>query len=107
MNEDQFKQVILNLILNAQEAMPGGGSLVVGVRQHDSEIYVSFTDTGMGIPEGNMAKIFDPFFSTKIDGTGLGLAVSYGIVEGHGGRIEVKSDVNRGSTFTVILPASA
>jgi two-component system NtrC family sensor kinase len=106
MNEDQFKQVILNLILNAQEAMPGGGSLVVGVRQHDSEIYVSFTDTGMGIPEGNMAKIFDPFFSTKIDGTGLGLAVSYGIVEGHGGRIEVKSDVNRGSTFTVILPAS-
>jgi two-component system NtrC family sensor kinase len=107
-NEDQFKQVILNLILNAEEAMPpDGGTLVVSVRQHNEEVYVSLTDTGTGIPETNMAKIFDPFFSTKIDGTGLGLAVSYGIVEGHGGRIEVKSEENKGSTFTVILPVAS
>ncbi len=105
MNEDQFKQVILNMILNAQEAMPDGGSLVVGVQQHNSDIYISFTDTGLGIPEGDMPKIFEPFFSTKADGTGLGLAVSYGIVEGHGGRIEVKSEVRKGSTFTIILPS--
>ncbi len=103
-NEDQFKQVILNLVLNAQEAMPDGGTLVVSTRQHDSNVYISFTDTGVGIPEGDLAKIFDPFFSTKVDGTGLGLAVSYGIVEGHGGRIEVNSQVNKGTTFTVILP---
>ncbi len=105
-NEDQFKQVILNLILNAQEAMPDGGKLLVSTRQHDDNVYISFTDTGVGIPESNLAKIFDPFFSTKVDGTGLGLAVSYGIVEGHGGRIEVKSEVNQGTTFTVILPCS-
>ncbi len=104
-NEDQFKQVILNLILNAQEAMPDGGSLLVSVGQHGEEVYISVTDTGVGIPERDMSRIFDPFFSTKVDGTGLGLAVSYGIVEGHGGRIEVKSQEGYGSTFTVKLPA--
>jgi two-component system NtrC family sensor kinase len=104
MNEDQFKQVILNLILNAQEAMPTGGNLSVSVQQLDSEVFVSFADTGAGIPEKDLAKIFDPFFSTKVDGTGLGLAVSYGIIEGHGGRIEVSSKVEQGSTFTVVLP---
>ncbi len=104
MNEDQFKQVILNLILNAQEAMPNGGKLAVNVEQLNNEIYISFKDTGVGIPEKDLPRIFDPFFSTKIDGTGLGLAVSYGIIEGHGGRIEVTSEVDHGSTFTVILP---
>ncbi len=103
-NEDQIKQVILNLTLNAQEAMPYGGTLTVKVEQRDQEVFIAFTDTGQGIPESDMARIFDPFFSTKVDGTGLGLAVSYGIIEGHGGRIEVKSKVNQGSTFTVILP---
>jgi len=107
MNEDQFKQVILNLLLNAQEAMPDGGTLFVSVRQHDDEVYVSLADTGIGIPEKDMAKIFDPFFSTKVDGTGLGLAVSYGLIEGYGGRIEVKSREQHGSTFTIVLPVSA
>ncbi|NPV67174.1 MAG: response regulator [Anaerolineae bacterium] len=104
-NEDQFKQVVLNLLLNAQEAMPAGGTLWVRVEQLESEVLISVTDTGIGIPEHDMPKIFDPFFSTKVDGTGLGLAVSYGIVEGHGGRIEVRSRENHGSTFTVRLPA--
>ncbi|GAB4527529.1 MAG: hypothetical protein Kow0063_02920 [Anaerolineae bacterium] len=103
-NEDQIKQVILNLTLNAQEAMPHGGTLTVQVEQRGQEVFISFADTGLGIPESDMARIFDPFFSTKVDGTGLGLAVSYGIIEGHGGRIEVKSKLNQGSTFTVILP---
>jgi len=107
MNEDQFKQVILNLLLNAQEAMPDGGTLFVSVGQHDDEVYVSLADTGIGIPEKDMAKIFDPFFSTKVDGTGLGLAVSYGLIEGYGGRIEVKSREQHGSTFTIVLPVSA
>ena len=106
-NEDQFKQVILNLILNAQEAMPDGGTLVVSTQQHNNEVFISLTDTGVGIPEGDIAKIFDPFFSTKIEGTGLGLAVSYGIIEGHGGRIEVKSEINKGTTFTVVLPCNS
>lgn len=107
MNEDQFKQVVLNLVLNATEAMPDGGSLAVSVVEEADEIHVVFQDTGMGIPENNLPKIFDPFFSTKIDGTGLGLAVSYGIIEGHGGRIDVKSRVDKGSTFTVVLPGYA
>ncbi len=104
MNEDQFKQVVLNLILNAQEAMPEGGELVVRVWEKDDEIHITFHDTGMGIPEEHLSRIFDPFFSTKTDGTGLGLAVSYGIIEGHGGRVEVSSTVDQGSVFTVILP---
>lgn len=107
LNEDQFKQVVLNLILNAQEAMPNGGSLTVSVAQHGaSEVAITFTDTGEGISEANLPRIFDPFFSTKLDGTGLGLAVSYGIVEGHGGRIEVESRENQGAKFTVILPTA-
>lgn len=104
MNEDQFKQVVLNLVLNAQEAMPEGGKLTVSVWEQGDEIHMAFQDTGMGIPEPHLSKIFDPFFSTKTDGTGLGLAVSYGIIEGHGGQIEVQSKVDEGSTFTVILP---
>lgn len=107
MNEDQFKQVILNLVLNATEAMPDGGELSVTVQENENEVHVSFQDTGMGIPDANLAKIFDPFFSTKIDGTGLGLAVSYGIIEGHGGHIDVESRVDRGSVFTVVLPGNA
>ncbi|MBN1966272.1 MAG: response regulator [Anaerolineae bacterium] len=103
-SEDQFKQVILNLILNAQEAMPYGGTLTVRVFEEGQYIHIAFIDTGIGIPEENLNRIFDPFFSTKVDGTGLGLAITYGIVEGHSGRIEVESKVGSGTAFTVILP---
>ena len=103
-NEDQLKQVILNLILNAQQAMPGGGRLTIAVSQQGEEMHIQFTDTGVGISESDLGRIFDPFFSTKPDGSGLGLSVSYGIIEGHGGRIEVSSTVGQGTTFVVILP---
>ncbi len=103
-NEDQLKQVILNLILNAQQAMPGGGQLTIAVSQQGGEIHIRFTDTGVGISESDLGRIFDPFFSTKPDGSGLGLSVSYGIIEGHGGRIEVSSTIGQGTTFVVILP---
>jgi two-component system NtrC family sensor kinase len=102
----QIQQVLVNIINNAIEAMPEGGTLIIDTRRRDSEVEISITDTGEGIPEENLSKIFDPFFSTKGvgKGTGLGLSVSYGIVERHGGRIEVESEVGVGSTFRVILP---
>lgn len=103
-NEDQFKQVILNLVLNAQEAMPDGGTFYVSVWRKNEEIMLSFADTGVGIAEEDLDKIFDPFFSTKADGTGLGLAVSYGIIEAHGGRIEVESEPGEGARFTIHMP---
>jgi len=103
----QLQQVFLNLIMNAIQAMPGGGKLTVGISNgSEGWVKVSVSDTGVGIPPENMPKLFTPFFTTKGEkGVGLGLAVSYGIVERHGGRIEVQSEVGKGSTFTVFLPA--
>lgn len=109
---DHLKQVFLNIILNALEAMPGGGTLQVRTRTGQTDdgqptVAIAFQDTGVGIPESNLDQIFDPFFSTRPGGTGLGLSVSYDIVARHGGRIEVESQVGQGSMFTVILPAKA
>ena len=105
---DKIKQVFLNLILNAAEAMPDGGSLVIlsKLSENKKNIEIEFTDTGLGIAKENINKLFDPFFTTKTGGTGLGLAVSYGIIEQHKGRIEVKSQEGRGSTFIIKLPIS-
>jgi len=108
MDTDQIKQVFVNIILNAAEAMPQGGTLTIET-ETDSDsrfLKVNFTDTGSGIPEENLSKIFDPFFTTKRSGkgTGLGLSVSYGIIQRHNGFLEVKSQIGRGSTFTVKLP---
>jgi signal transduction histidine kinase len=103
----QLEQVFINLIVNAIQAMPKGGRLTItAVLANDDMISVAIQDTGYGIPPENIIKLFTPFFSTKeaVKGVGLGLAISYGIVERHGGRIEVKSEVNKGSTFTVYLP---
>ena len=103
---DQLKQVFLNIVLNALEAMPDGGELTVktGWEQTRQEVWIAFTDTGEGIPPENLSRIFEPFYTTRLKGTGLGLSISHGIVERHGGRIEVESEVGRGSTFTVWLP---
>ncbi len=103
---DELKQVFLNIILNALDAMPRGGHLAVRTSRSESqdEVCISFTDSGEGIAQENIQRIFEPFFTTKAKGTGLGLAVSYGIVERHGGRIEVRSAVGEGSTFVVCLP---
>ena len=107
---NQLKQVIMNLLVNAQHAIDGAGSITVRTRLIEppggaSMAEFSVTDTGCGIPEENFRRIFDPFFTTKLGlGTGLGLSVSHGIVEAHGGTIEVESKVGLGSTFRVRLP---
>jgi signal transduction histidine kinase len=95
----------MNLALNAQAAMEGGGTLKISARQEGDQIIVEFADTGCGIEPENIDKIFDPFYSTKPNGTGLGLFVSYGIIEGHHGSISVKSKVGQGTTFRLSLPA--
>jgi two-component system NtrC family sensor kinase len=102
----QIQQVFINILLNAIEAMPQGGTLTVSSVVEDEMAAVRFTDTGIGIPEENLPKILDPFFTTKEQGrgTGLGLSVSYGIIERHRGKLEVKSRVGKGTTFTVKLP---
>jgi signal transduction histidine kinase len=105
--EDQLKQVFLNLLTNAEEAIVGGkGTITVRTECRDGYVAVQFQDTGHGIAAEDQPKIFEPFFSTKsaVKGTGLGLAVSYGIVTRHGGTIEVESSSGIGSTFTVFLP---
>ncbi|MGQ9632422.1 MAG: sensor histidine kinase [bacterium] len=103
----QLKQVFMNIITNANQAMPDGGHLWIRTRTENNQVMIEFEDTGCGIPEENLTKIFDPFFTTKGvgKGTGLGLSVSYGIIQRHHGRIEVESEVGKGSKFTVVLPA--
>ncbi len=111
-SEDQLQQVLMNLVSNAAEAMDGtdGGTLTVETRQMaaDKKIMISVKDTGTGIPEENIRKLFEPFFTTKKKGkgVGLGLSVAYGIIQEHGGIIQVKSAVGEGTTFHVFLPLS-
>jgi PAS domain S-box-containing protein len=100
----QIKQVLLNLITNATRAMPDGGILRIHTTRVEDEVAVSIADTGTGIPSEIIEQIFDPFFTTNPEGTGLGLSVSLGIVQQHGGRIEVESKPRQGSCFTVWLP---
>jgi len=102
---DQLIQVFGNIILNGFQAMPDGGKLVVKTKAPGQGwISVSFTDTGMGISEENLDKLFEPLFTTKPKGVGLGLAITLTLVEGHGGDVLVRSKVDKGSTFTVRLP---
>lgn len=106
---DQMKQVLLNLALNACEAMPDGGTLTLAAHMAQSPREVTFrvSDTGVGIPKENMSRLFTPFFTTKQigKGTGLGLPIAYGIVKLHHGRIEVRSEAMKGTTFTITLPS--
>jgi signal transduction histidine kinase len=104
---DQLGHIFGNIILNGIQAMSEGGRLVVRSEVSSSEwVAVSIADTGVGIPEENLGKLFEPLFTTKAKGVGLGLAVTKTLVEGHGGIIEVKSEEGVGSTFTVRLPMS-
>ena len=106
MDVPRIKQVFLNIINNAVYAMKDGGSLTIRTTLGTSTAHIAFEDTGPGIPAEILARIFDPFFTTKpeVSGTGLGLSVSLGIVQSHGGTIDVKSELGTGTTFTVTLP---
>ncbi len=105
-DEERLRQVFTNLILNGLQAMPEGGRLTVSaaVMEEGRLVSVTVSDNGAGISPEHMEKLFTPFFTTKSRGTGLGLAVSYGIVSDHGGEIKVASQEGQGTTFTVLLP---
>ncbi len=108
-NAAKLQQVFMNLILNARDAMPQGGRLEITTEADDDSILIRFRDTGSGIAPDHLAKIYDPFFTTKQigKGTGLGLAVSYGIIRDHGGDILVESQQGEGTLFQITLPLTA
>lgn len=102
----QFKQVFLNLVLNALQAMEQGGRLTVDVAEEEPWVTIRFSDTGCGIPARDLDRIFNPFFTTRQDGTGLGLAITHRILDKHGGRIAVTSTEGEGTEFTLHLPVT-
>lgn len=104
---NQLRQVVLNLIANARDAMPQGGELIVETRSEGDRVIINVIDNGTGIKEDNLSRIFDTFYTTKdsVKGVGLGLSVCYGFIKDHGGDIKVQSQWGEGTTFTVILPA--
>jgi signal transduction histidine kinase len=104
----QLQQAVVALATNAIDAMPDGGTLTLRAIHSGSRVLVQVKDSGIGIAPENMTKIFDPFFTTKDvgRGTGLGLAVCYGILSDHGGRLDVRSSVGVGTTFTITLPVA-
>jgi signal transduction histidine kinase len=106
--EDQIKQVILNLLNNAEEAVrDDDGKIIIGTQALESSLKIIVKDNGRGIPEDQRQKVFEPFFTTKKDsgGMGLGLAVSYGIIKAHGGRIDVEEGIEgKGTSFIISLP---
>ncbi|HSA97388.1 MAG TPA: ATP-binding protein [Acidobacteriota bacterium] len=103
---ERLQQVFINIILNALDAMPAGGTLGIRLGREDGAAVVRISDTGTGIKPEHLSRIFDPFFTTKGvgKGTGLGLSISYAIIKEHDGRIDVRSEVGRGTTFTITLP---
>lgn len=101
-DQDKLKQVVLNLCKNAFEAMPNGGTLTIRVHRSDEHVYVEIADTGSGIPDG--VNVFEPFITTKKDGTGLGLPIVRQLVDAHGGTLTYRSEVGKGTTFIVALP---
>ena len=107
-DSNQLEQVLLNLALNSMEAMPGGGDLEIRTLARGSRVIIKVSDTGCGIKDEHLDDVFEPFFSTKPvgTGTGLGLSVSYGIIEQHGGNLEVESEEGKGTTMTIILPVA-
>ena len=102
----QINQVFMNLLVNAANAIAQRGTITLRSGREDDQVWISVTDTGIGIPAEQLSKIFDPFFTTKPigQGTGLGLSVSYGIVNKHGGHIHVDSQPGQGTTMTISLP---
>jgi signal transduction histidine kinase len=103
-DKEQISRAFSNIMLNALESMPDGGSLTIFTETEGDFFTVKIHDTGEGILEEDIIKIFDPFFSTKSSGVGLGLSICYGIVVSHGGIIGVESETNKGTIFTISLP---
>ncbi|PLR81932.1 PAS domain S-box protein [Bacillus sp. V33-4] len=104
-DENRLKQVFLNFIKNGIEAMPDGGELHVGTKLRNNTVHISIQDTGIGIPAEKVKKIGEPFFTTKENGNGLGLMVSFKIIESHKGKVYIESELNKGTTFNIVLPA--
>ena len=104
---DLFEQALLNLLLNAEQAMPDGGTLTLIGRCEGTSVFLDVIDTGAGIAPEAMAKLFRPFHTTKPDGSGLGLATTRKIVAAHGGTIEAQSEPGRGTKFTIALPPAS
>jgi len=103
-DKEQISRAFSNIMLNALESMPDGGSLTIVTEIEEDFFTVKIQDTGKGIPEEDIIRIFDPFFSTKSSGVGLGLSICYGIIVSHGGIVGVESETNKGTTFTISLP---
>jgi signal transduction histidine kinase len=105
-SSEQLKQVFLNLIMNAKDFMPDGGQIIISGREDNGNVILDFADSGTGIEEQNLSRVFDPFYTTKKNGagTGLGLSVCYGIIQNHGGNISVRNRAGGGAEFTVSLP---
>jgi nitrogen fixation/metabolism regulation signal transduction histidine kinase len=104
-DRDQVLQVLLNLVRNATDAMPGGGAIRIRAARADGGVAFTVSDSGPGIPPEDLARVFEPYFTTKEGGTGLGLAIAQRIAEEHGGRLEAASLPGRGAAFTLTLPA--
>lgn len=104
-DENRLKQVFLNFIKNGIEAMPNGGDLTVKIEIQDGNVLISIKDTGVGIPPDTLKKIGEPFYTTKKNGNGLGLMVSFKIIESHNGKVYIESEQNKGTTFKILLPA--
>jgi signal transduction histidine kinase len=106
-NRGRLQQVVMNLLLNAVDAMPDGGDVTLRAASRSGRVTIEIADTGVGIPREHLERIYDPFFTTKPrgKGTGLGLSLSYGIVKEHAGTLTVESRPGEGSRFTVSLPA--
>jgi signal transduction histidine kinase len=104
----RLNQVFLNILINARQAMKEGGEITISTYAKDDKVFVEFKDTGVGIPPENIKRIFDPGFTTKGVGigTGLGLSICYQIIKDHHGEILVNSEIGKGSTFTIVLPAN-
>ena len=102
---EQIKRAVINLMRNAIQAMPGGGILTVRATTEDEEVIIDVTDTGLGMPEEVHHRLFEPFFTTREQGSGLGLAIVQQAVEKNRGRVQVATEEDHGTTFTLRLPA--
>jgi signal transduction histidine kinase len=104
---EKLRQAFLNIVINALQATPAGGRVSITLNKGDSGLVISFRDSGSGIAPDNLQRIFEPFYTTKTDGTGLGLAVTRKIIEAHGGKLAIESEAGQGTTVSVSLPMPA